>query len=819
MTERKKDLLIFTALLVGLILLFSNILFTHQIIRAPDIINEFYWGVKGIGDLKLWDLFRVNLSSAGWDMFVNSGSTNEGGAASMQFLFLRNLVFWIFPAPASVAWYIVLHLFVGAAGTYCYCRLIGASRMAALLGGLIFAIAPENTSLINAGHVMKIATISFAPWAFYFLEKGFKTRRLIFFLTTSFVLAYQFFHTHWQIAYYTCLAMGVYGIMRCIGIIMYERNEGNRDVLKVIGLNLVTMFFFLSTVAISLVPLANWAKGTNRGAESGANVAATSGGSQSKGGLDREEAMSWSLPPEELAALVIPGFFGLSRQEAGANPPNIDSYYWGRMRFTQTVSYMGLLPLLLLPLPLIFRRDRYTWLALSAIVIGILFSMGKYTPFYNFLFDYFPGINRFRVPKMIMFIPVLGLGVIAARGLDLLLDDAVRKTPAFRRYIFGMLSVPAVLLVLLAAEFSGREFWLNNFFDILSQRTRYEQGVQLVSQRWNNLVTETGIAVGLSLLFAVAFGAVYRKWLPVKFLPYLLLILFLGDVGRINSKFMFLVDEPHRAKEAKSPLVEFLLRNGSKQYRALPMDGSDPMLYATNGIPVVYTSNPVQQQRWQDFLDDFALSSTMPNIVNLKYVIMPSVDYQQQKAQMGDRFVSVFTPSGGSAVVLENRAVLPKAWIVPSAALVTDTSQRLSILRDPSFPSLSVALVESQPPLAMANPNDATPPLPQNVTVPLYESERIVVEAATPSNALLILGEKYYKGWKATVDGKNAEIVPVNHILRGVYLTPGTHKVEFIFDPLPFKIGKYLTLASFALFAGMLVREWLLRRKGMRDEG
>jgi hypothetical protein len=227
----------------------------------------------------------------------------------------------------------------------------------------------------------------------------------------------------------------------------------------------------------------------------------------------------------------------------------------------------------------------------------------------------------------------------------------------------------------------------------------------------------------------------------------------------------------------------------------------------------------VQQQRWQDFLDDFALSSTMPNIVNLKYVIMPSVDYQQQKAQMGDRFVSVFTPSGGSAVVLENRAVLPKAWIVPSAALVTDTSQRLSILRDPSFPSLSVALVESQPPLAMANPNDATPPLPQNVTVPLYESERIVVEAATPSNALLILGEKYYKGWKATVDGKNAEIVPVNHILRGVYLTPGTHKVEFIFDPLPFKIGKYLTLASFALFAGMLVREWLLRRKGMRDEG
>jgi hypothetical protein len=35
--------------------------------------------------------------------------------------------------------------------------------------------------------------------------------------------------------------------------------------------------------------------------------------------------------------------------------------------------------------------------------------------------------------------------------------------------------------------------------------------------------------------------------------------------------------------------------------------------------------------------------------------------------------------------------------------------------------------------------------------------------------------------------------------------------VRFVFDPLPFKVGKYLTLASFALFAAMLVREWKRR--------
>jgi uncharacterized membrane protein YfhO len=104
--------------------------------------------------------------------------------------------------------------------------------------------------------------------------------------------------------------------------------------------------------------------------------------------------------------------------------------------------------------------------------------------------------------------------------------------------------------------------------------------------------------------------------------------------------------------------------------------------------------------------------------------------------------------------------------------------------------------------------------------VTVYEANRIVVEAQALKNSLLVIGEKYYRWWYASVDGKKAEIVPVDHILRGVYLSPGKHRVEFVFDPLPFKIGKWLTLASLAFIALLSVREWLIRRKRlMRDEG
>jgi len=805
MTERKKNLLALSALLAILVLFFWKILFTHQIIRAPDIINEFYWGVL---DTKLRGtaaLFRFDEIRASWNQIINSGHTNEGGMSSIHFLFYQPFILLFFPAPANVGWFIVLHLFLGAAGVYAYCRAIGASLSAALLGAAIFALAPENASLINAGHVMKIATISFAPWAFYFFERGFQTRKVVFFLATGFFLAIQFFNTHWQVAYYTCLGIGVYGVVRSVGILLEERKQGKSGLARLVGLNLVTMFFFLSTVAISLVPLANWSKGTNRGVESGA--------SQGKGGLAREEAMSWSLPPEETAAFIVPGFFGYSRQEAGANPSNIDSFYWGRMNFTQTLSYMGLLPWLLLPLPIIFRRNRYTILAIIAVVGGVLFSMGKYTPFYNFLYDYFPGINHFRVPKMIMFLPVMGLGVLSAMGLDILRDPELRARPVFRRYLMGLALLPVALLTLLGAELLGKEYWIGRFYEMLSQPTRYEQGPQMLMQRWNNLVAETAIAAGLSALIAGAVGAYYRKWLPVRVLPAILFALLILDVGRVDSKFIFMVDVPEKVKgsqAAKDPVLQFLGRQ-SGQYRVLPM-GGDPMFYASNNIPVMFTSNPVQQVRWQEFLDSFTLNSAMPDMLNVKYLVYGREQYEKEKTQLLQKYAPAFSSPDGGTIVLENRTVLPKAWLVPSAVQAGSPQQVLGVLQNPNFDPRLLALVEAPPPIPMDPPDMPPSGTTGAVRVVRYEGERIELEAQVAKNAMMVLGEKYYQGWRATVDGKKSEIYPVDHILRGVYLTPGIHKVEFVFDPLAFKIGKYLTLASFAFFFLMLCREMRLRR-------
>ncbi len=807
-----------TLMAVMLIGLFSQMLFTDKIIRASDVITQLIWNVKAVKEQSLLDYIRSfsGIFRADWDPLSDGGRTLEGGWNAINLLFHRYLIQHFFPFPASIAWLAVLAMCWGAAGTFLYCRLIGVGRFGAFTAGLLYVLCTENASLINAGHIQKLEAICWFPWVFLFLEKALRSGRFYHYALTALILAIQFFHMHWQISFYTCLAAGLYWCWHAGGRYLAGKSGYAQPLRKDVLLAAAMVLLFFTTIAMSFAPLVSWSQQSERG-NAATTTAAPAGGSESraKKGIGFEEGMSWSLPPEEILTYFVPGLVGYSRQEGGDVPGPGDVYYWGRMRFTQTGDYLGLLPWFLLPLPLIFRRDRYTWFFTFLMAATLVMALGKYTFVYRFMFEYLPAFSKFRVPKMILFLFAFGAAVLAGRGADLL-ESEIAERKKVNLWLCGVALFVAAIGAFWIVLRGGAGWLAEHAGEYIATPTRYQQnGGELAQQRYDFMLRETAIAFGVASLYMTVFFAWFRRWLPAKVVLPLLVVLLIGDLWRVNSHFFVVTTPPTvNSKAAKNDIVRFL-EPRIDHYRMQPLNEENAHYYADYGFANISAYVTISERRYKEFLDGFALTSAMPDLVNLKYLLMPAGEFEAQKEALSAKYTPVFTSSNGS-VVLENRTVLPKAWVVPSVVEVGDPQQQLAIMQaDPNFNPARVAIVETPPPLPLAPYGQVA--TAGNARVATYTPNRITVTATADVNSLLVIGEKYYRWWYATVDGKSTEIYPVDHILRGVYLTPGEHRVEFTFDPLPFKVGKYLTLASFAFFAVMLGREAWLRR--MKEKG
>ena len=72
--------------------------------------------------------------------------------------------------------------------------------------------------------------------------------------------------------------------------------------------------------------------------------------------------------------------------------------------------------------------------------------------------------------------------------------------------------------------------------------------------------------------------------------------------------------------------------------------------------------------------------------------------------------------------------------------------------------------------------------------------------------AVLLLNERFAPSWSVSVDGHPATLLRCNYIMRGVFLTPGTHTVEFRYHPSQTTL--YVSLGGWA--AGFLVAGYLV---------
>jgi hypothetical protein len=158
----------------------------------------------------------------------------------------------------------------------------------------------------------------------------------------------------------------------------------------------------------------------------------------------------------------------------------------------------------------------------------------------------------------------------------------------------------------------------------------------------------------------------------------------------------------------------------------------------------------------------------------------------------------------GRYALFEFTGALPRAKLYSTWQISTNDTVTLQTLASANFDPGQTVLVSTPLPTAPAATQDNSGTVEFKSYAP--KDIRFATQASTPT--VLLLNDKFDPYWRVLVDGKPAELLRCNFIMRGVYLIPGAHAVEFKFT-LPHSL-LYVSLA--AIGVGILLCGFLFFR-------
>lgn len=160
--------------------------------------------------------------------------------------------------------------------------------------------------------------------------------------------------------------------------------------------------------------------------------------------------------------------------------------------------------------------------------------------------------------------------------------------------------------------------------------------------------------------------------------------------------------------------------------------------------------------------------------------------------------------------IYKNEDFLPRSFIIQDAELENSEQELFNKIASGKFDFGSTAVLNRLPVKTYNPSNEDSSVIKSQSKIITYETNEIKLSANTTIPGYLITSEVYYPGWKVYVDGKEKDVLIVNHAFRAVLLEKGNHIVQFIYDPISFKVGSWISAFTFLFMLCYLLRNRFL---------
>jgi len=428
----------------------------------------------------------------------------------------------------------------------------------------------------------------------------------------------------------------------------------------------------------------------------------------------------------------------------------------------------------------------------------------NFASFNYFIFDYLPGYNKFRSVTFTVVMIIFSMPLLGLMGLENIMKDGLSAGSKKK------------LLISLGAT-GGLCFLFLLFAGMLSFMK--DGDAQLPSWFLNALVDDRksllrSDALRSLVFILLAFTAIYfEAWKKISSLAFysFLIVIIMLDIAVVDSRYFTKENYKRKRESSAFPITEadqeilkdksyYRVYNISNQENAFLEARTSYFHHSVGGY------HAVKLRRYQDLYDSCLFKQTNELIQGFQ---TSGMDFSRYGViNMLNIKYMVFGPQRDN--ILPNASANGNAWYVNEVVSVNSANEELKTVC--TLNTRNTAVVNSTE-FKVENPSyDSS----ATITLIDHSPNYLKYESQSQSNGFTVFSEIYYpKGWIATIDGKETEIIRANYILRALNVPSGKHTIEFRFQPKAYVVGNKITTASSWLMLVVLLGSlgWTLKKK------
>ena len=705
------------------------------------------------------------------------------------------LLRFLLPVDVGMAMGFVIFTLLAGIFTFLFLRSVGMGWAAAFVGGCAYMFSGQVISMASPGHDGKLFVSALLPLSLMFLYKATALRDWRQYVYFGVTVGFALLSPHFQMTYYLLMAAGFFWLFM---VFLSDQKAGAdpwwRSALLFVG-SLAVAF---AIAAIQIVPFLDYLPWSPRGVA----------GSTSTGWA---YATSWSMPPEEILNTVWPGWSGMLGD------------YWGRNPFKLHSEYSGAAVVLLSLLS--FRLAGYrrlAWFFVFLAAYGAIFAFGGHTPFYHIPYNVLPMIKSTRAVGMIYTLTSFSIAVLAAFGTQWLAARAtvVVKATARQREslsertilgvprplafgvaalgIFALLAAAGawrpVMEALAGAASSGNGKGCSQRPDLCVDASY----VAFVADAFRVLIFGVGVA-------ALALPTVRRRW-STEAWGLTLGALVLLDLYSVERRYLSVAFSDRAAVTLAPDEVVRTLQQDTSVYRVFVLHETYMHNYLmVHGIRSTLGYNGSEIHRYDELMGgknewanatNPATWANMFALLGVKYVILgQQVDFPLLEPVGG----VMRTYEGGPAYLYRVRQPGAYSYVVGGALRVDQPDDAIiPTMLDARFDPRRLLLVPGDAPVGRDSLSQLPPPVDIPVTVREMRPGHLQLALARPTtdSAYVYVAENYFPDWRATVDGRPAQVIRAQVSLMAVPVPPGAQRVELQFHSDSYALGRTITLVT-----------------------